>query len=668
MNSNNLQNNNLPQKIDIDYFSRYIQERMITNINKIIEEYYSFQQKISGFLENNKQLFNEMLDNVKEFRKFSQLNNKFERELFIKDIKMVYLDFNNQLNNILEKSLFIKKIRELNKDIDELLEYEIIPNKNENNNKQKELLEIDTEHVKVEPFEEDLSTIDSLNPYNVSINGLVNNESYNNLEQSSLNSNSNAVKENNNNNAIQLGLKNGDNNENDKNTNDNCIICSECNANKAVNICSHCNRYYCQGCSDFVLEYESMTNHILKEIPQDLINRESLKDNFLQNFMSIIKPYIKKCNYILNSKSIIRYPQIDDINNIESQKKFLNDINLIKQTNDNINDDDDDNDNYNNNEIINVNLMRALECIFTNKKLHLSDNINEIDDDFFSDEKLNLIETKFEKIKNQLFYFITVVSKDGSNLDMRMDDVIINKIYNTLSIDKNNIFVLFNDKIDNFVKTKNFFNLDYTYLEIKNQICKKLIELKLLSDEYLCNLCKIPKNYLDYRGNTLNPNSSNNLIRGTEKYDPPYGWIGIGLNVLGKYDNGNDEWLTNNSKSSEWAIAYHGISSKNRQNIIMNLLKNIIIKKNLSKAISKIHSNSNDKRNWGKVRDGIYLTPNIRIAERYTGIISFNNKRYKVLLMARVYIKKIREPENTYFWVLDDEDIRIYRILFKEIS
>ncbi len=34
--------------------------------------------------------------------------------------------------------------------------------------------------------------------------------------------------------------------------------------------------------------------------------------------------------------------------------------------------------------------------------------------------------------------------------------------------------------------------------------------------------------------------------------------------------------------------------------------------------------------------------------------------------MARVYIKGIREPENSYFWVLDEKNVRIYRILFKE--
>ena len=106
----------------------------------------------------------------------------------------------------------------------------------------------------------------------------------------------------------------------------------------------------------------------------------------------------------------------------------------------------------------------------------------------------------------------------------------------------------------------------------------------------------------------------------------------------------------------KWAIAYHGINSKNKSDIIKKLLKYIVIKKDLKKAISKIKEKSNDKRNWGKVGKGIFLTPNIRIAEQYTDIISFNKKKYKVLLMARVYIKGIREPENSQFWVLDDKN------------
>ena len=235
-----------------------------------------------------------------------------------------------------------------------------------------------------------------------------------------------------------------------------------------------------------------------------------------------------------------------------------------------------------------------------------------------------------------------------------------------MKIEKNNIFILFNEKVNNFAISKEYFELKYNEIQIKNPILNKLNEIKLLTDNLLCKECKIPKNYFDYRGNTLYPNSSFNIIRGTELYDPPYGYIGIGLNVIGKYDKGNDDWLNNNY--SGWAIAYHSISSKLSSNIIKKLLNSIITKDGIKKGISNFKSESNDKRNWGKVGKGIYLTPNIKTAEKTTGIISFNNKKYKVIFMAKVYIKGIREPENSNLWVLDEKNIRIYRILFKEIK
>ena len=62
------------------------------------------------------------------------------------------------------------------------------------------------------------------------------------------------------------------------------------------------------------------------------------------------------------------------------------------------------------------------------------------------------------------------------------------------------------------------------------------------------------------------------------------------------------------------------------------------------------------------------MTPYIKTAEKFTKTISFNKKNYKILLMAKVKIDKIRQPEGTSFWVLNDEHIRIYRILFKCIE
>ena len=36
--------------------------------------------------------------------------------------------------------------------------------------------------------------------------------------------------------------------------------------------------------------------------------------------------------------------------------------------------------------------------------------------------------------------------------------------------------------------------------------------------------------------------------------------------------------------------------------------------------------------------------------------------------MARVLIEKIREPEDVEYWILNNDDIRVYRILVKEIN
>ena len=168
----------------------------------------------------------------------------------------------------------------------------------------------------------------------------------------------------------------------------------------------------------------------------------------------------------------------------------------------------------------------------------------------------------------------------------------------------------------------------------------------------------INKEYLDCRGNTISPNSSNNLFRGTKEYYPPYGWIGIGLKVLDIY--GEKNWLEDTSKWSKWAIAYQSLSS----NKIKEVLKNIVTKKGLIEGNNK----KKNKRNYDKlIGEDIYLTPYIDIAEGYTGNISLNKKNYKIAFMAKVLIKSINETEDGNFWKLNKKDVRIYRILLKEI-
>ena len=73
--------------------------------------------------------------------------------------------------------------------------------------------------------------------------------------------------------------------------------------------------------------------------------------------------------------------------------------------------------------------------------------------------------------------------------------------------------------------------------------------------------CKLTGGMLDSRGNRESGWGVGEK-RGGFDYIPPQGWKGYGLKVLGKYDNGNDDWLAYNGNPNEWAMSYHGIGCK----------------------------------------------------------------------------------------------------------
>ncbi len=55
-------------------------------------------------------------------------------------------------------------------------------------------------------------------------------------------------------------------------------------------------------------------------------------------------------------------------------------------------------------------------------------------------------------------------------------------------------------------------------------------------------------------------------------YQPPNTWYRIGLNVLGKYDNGNNDWLSMNNIPGEWYVAYHGIRAPNMHQVAGSII------------------------------------------------------------------------------------------------
>ena len=204
----------------------------------------------------------------------------------------------------------------------------------------------------------------------------------------------------------------------------------------------------------------------------------------------------------------------------------------------------------------------------------------------------------------------------------------VKELSSILKRHKNEIFVVSNNKrnvINTFIK-KNESEIKKNY-EVLCDI-KEYKEFNSLLNDLFYKECKIDINkYFDSNGNTIDFNTSCNLKRGTEDYDPPYGWMGFGLKVIDKFENNN--WLNNKNEKSEWAISYHGIGYFYDSDHIKNAIEDII--KNGLKQ--------------GEKSEGIVLFPEVKLAENNCGSFEFKGKKYKAILMVKTLIRKIQKKE-----------------------
>ena len=445
--------------------------------------------------------------------------------------------------------------------------------------------------------------------------------------------------------------------------------CSICGMNNIEFVEEINNNFYCSDCyNKFKYKIDG------KEIDQ--INKDKAnKIFFLNSIENIIKYILLKCNDLLNEEKInkkctikkkIDYPIIGD--KIEDYVHFLMQINEINKGDINITNfnltslNEDIRAKIGN--IFKQNIELNLNFAQNNLILEDDDDIDDVEDEacYLKPEKFGEKEKNDENILNNFYYFINIISKNNIKFNENIKINILNKL--KIKIDPNNFLASNNSKyfIDNFVRTDNFLNLSLDQIKNIYPNLEVLHEYKNIFD-YLIKECNI-KDFIDFKGNFII--KINNKDKTKEKYYPPYEWIGIGLKVLGKYDN--DEWLLNDSKDNKWAIAYHGVGRSLSIKQVKDKLEKKI-KEGLKQGKSQIKCHLEDIRHPGKqIGTGVYLTPNINIVENYSGIITFNKERYKVALMAKVEIDKIRESKDINFWVLNSEYIRIYRILLKKIN
>ena len=284
---------------------------------------------------------------------------------------------------------------------------------------------------------------------------------------------------------------------------------------------------------------------------------------------------------------------------------------------------------------------------------------------------------KIIKIFNNFEFEHTVDTDHGSSgspiiLNESLKVIGIHKQSNTLNNNNIGTFIgeIFKEKDKKEIfQSKEFNDLspDEFYDKYKNHSqIEELMFLKNIHQE-LIEKYKFTKYMFDPRGNKIE-NWSTSEKRGNKIYDPPIGWIGIGLKVLSSYQD--DIWIGKSNDQNEWSVAYHGIGSN--QSNPMNIV-NMIIKGCYRQGSSQIHERCDDIFHPGKkVERGVYCSPNIKLIEDYTGRVSINDKKLKVALMNRVKNSKIRccNCNNGKLWVVNatTDEIRPYRILLKILN
>ena len=242
------------------------------------------------------------------------------------------------------------------------------------------------------------------------------------------------------------------------------------------------------------------------------------------------------------------------------------------------------------------------------------------------------------------------------------------KISNILNMDKSLIIL---------TNIRNNINSLYIDLAFNPKVVemndKKLIYALVKGDIIKCEPvpllagCMLSPNIFSSQFNKFYNLIEPNKIIGGEEYIHPYLWTAYGINILGKYDFGNNIWLGNVNNIGEFAIAYHGINNINTNNYPIKKIESIMGNLETGKTFIKVKNIRNQNFNC---KEGVYLYKNPLHAENSSELINIGGFEYKIMFMCRVNASKINQPENFKdCWILspNSDEIRPYKILIKKI-
>ena len=452
--------------------------------------------------------------------------------------------------------------------------------------------------------------------------------------------------------------KNNQGNSGFNSSNDNSIFKKrlyECNNHKDRNPVYYCKahrgEFLCEECFD---KHGNKSNDCVFLKTSNLINSNSSasqngakKDNFLEWVKFFINSFFRKCNVLFNLNTIPDLVEFNKVNpvQLEVQIKFFSEV-FTKFSNLTIYEEED--------KKLNEQMVIILKEITSANKIILQSaeiNIN----------MFEIIE-KHTKFSISILPHRNLINTEKLTQEIKsISKPYYSEFHKNYNITTDNVFLIVNDYIDE----KNHKNI---YIIKEKDILKSLAylnEIHNLKLNFLIKDCKINQNKLEPKYDSIYFKQDNDITIKGEKYYSPERYFGIGIKI---------------EEDDNLPFAYLPLSKKFSKKQLERVLNELIEKKNLDKIENKTINKAFDKRHWAIIGTGIYLIPNIAIADKCTGTFEINEKKYKILIMVKIIKEKIKEPKikenkikeqkhNEYgYWVVEKEYVKICRILFKEIN
>ena len=449
------------------------------------------------------------------------------------------------------------------------------------------------------------------------------------------------------------------NNQNERNIN----LCDRQNVQNAV-VLNNCNNMQ----NNIYNNNNNMqNNNYSNNTFLGMSNMNCLNNNAQMNY-----PYNMSNNNCMNN-GINCVPNINMMNDLNNGN-FISNMNIAS-----------------NNWFPNGNMMNNIMSNSTNNNFNIfiiNNSHNNMNNNMMANNNNN-INNNSNMMMNNMYNINNNIMMNNMNNNMTNNNFMNNNnqpvntfLSNYSNSSNNSMNHQINNQINNIILGAWFNNnTNVHFMNISNNMIGNNNNFSDPDLDFLVYGCKISLDKLDPN---LNCNFSTYIPRDTgpknylKSYKIPTGWKGYGLNVLIQYKD--KDWLGHSNSPGEWYVGYHGTKTMGSVN---GIIYQGFRRGNGQTHHNSINSNPLTNQRFPLCGIGVYFTPDIDEAKKYTESIEYNGYKYRVVFMCRINPYKARihsdsfEPLNSlrdYFIVEGDElndfqgnkrddEVRPYRIL-----